>query len=512
MGTRGSAQASGTPLLAVIGVSKAFPDVVASDDVSFELQAGEVLGILGENGAGKSTLMNILTGLLRPDRGAIMVNGNRVEFASPTAAAAGGIGMVHQHFKLVGTLSVAENLALGDPRWGAVMIDYPRLRSQIEPLADKLGMTIVLDAKVDGLSIGQQQQVEILKALSRRPRILILDEPTAVLAPAERDGLFAIIRGLADSGVGIILISHRLEDTLEVCDRVLVLRRGRVVGGGPVAGSDRAALVRMIVGDDIAPVDRRAAISGEIALSVRDLQVRRDDGSVAVVGLSFDLKAGEVLGLCGIEGNGQSELVHALAGMREPEAGTIEYRLAGLLHRGPLPAWRLRALGVAHVAEDRHRHATLPAQSLTSNWRLTNLHSSSCTRFGWPRTGAMLRQVGLALERYAISAPGPHALIGRLSGGNQQKFVLARELVANPKIVLAAYPTRGLDVRTIDFLKRELLRARIEGAAILLLSADLAELWDLSDRIMAMAAGRLHGPVPLADTTQQEVGRWMTSR
>jgi ABC-type uncharacterized transport system ATPase subunit len=214
MGTRGSAQASGTPLLAVIGVSKAFPDVVASDDVSFELQAGEVLGSWGENGAGKSTLMNILTGLLRPDRGAIMVNGNRVEFASPTAAAAGGIGMVHQHFKLVGTLSVAENLALGDPRWGAVMIDYPRLRSQIEPLADKLGMTIVLDAKVDGLSIGQQQQVEILKALSRRPRILILDEPTAVLAPAERDGLFAIIRGLADSGVGIILISHRLEDTL----------------------------------------------------------------------------------------------------------------------------------------------------------------------------------------------------------------------------------------------------------------------------------------------------------
>jgi simple sugar transport system ATP-binding protein len=500
---------SSPPLLELRGVTKRFPGVIANDDVSLSLAAGEVLGILGENGAGKSTLMNVLAGLMVPDAGEIRIDGLTTRLASPRDAVAAGIGMVHQHFKLIDALTVQENLALGERHWGWPVVDYGRLRKTLGALARELGMHLDLAARVNRLSVGQQQQVEILKALSRKPRILILDEPTSVLAPEERGGLFAMLAHLQQAGTGIILISHRLEDILETCDRVVVMRQGRVVGGGVVAGLDRADLVRMIVGESLPSIERRAASVGHPILTVEHLVLQHPNGLPAVAGATFELRAGEITALCGVDGNGQSELVELIAGMRIPQSGKLVYHMAGSEYVGPLAPAALRALGVAHVPEDRLRHGVISAFSLINNWLLTNLWSAMFAPGGWLRpeqAGVRCRE---AIRAYEIRARGPADPLRTLSGGNQQKFVLARELTNLPGLVLAAHATRGLDVRTIDFVLRELLRARDRGAAVLLLSADLDEVWHVADRVMVMNRGHLRGPVSLRETTRQEVGHWM---
>ncbi len=497
------------PLLELRGVTKRFPGgVVANDDVSLSLAAGEVLGVLGENGAGKSTLMNILTGLVVPDAGEIRIDG-LAHFVSPRDVAAADIGMVHQHFKLIDTLTVEENLALGDRRWGWPVIDYGRLRETLGALARELGLALDLAARVNRLSIGQQQQVEILKALSRRPRILILDEPTSVLASEERGHLFGMVARLKESGTGVILISHRLEDILETCDRVVVMRQGRVVGGGAVVGLDRADLVRMIVGESLPGIEHRAASTGRPVLTVEQLLLQHPNGLPAIAGATFELLAGEITALCGVDGNGQSELIELIAGMRNPQSGKLVYHLAGSEHVGPLAPAALRALGVAHVPEDRLRHGVISAFSLTDNWLLTNLWSGRFAPGGWLRPERARISCDGAIRVYDIRARGATDLLRTLSGGNQQKFVLARELADTPGLVLAAHATRGLDVRTIDFVLRELLRVRDRGAAVLLLSADLDEVWHVADRVMVMSRGQLRGPVSLGATTRQEVGHWM---
>jgi ABC-type uncharacterized transport system ATPase subunit len=498
------------PLLELRGVTKCFPGVVANDDVSLALAAGEVLGVLGENGAGKSTLMNILAGLVAPDAGDILIDGSPVRFGAPREAVVAGIGMVHQHFKLIDALTVRENLALGDPRWGRRVIDYARLTASVGALARDLGVSFDPGARIDRLSVGQQQQVEILKALARTPRILILDEPTSVLAPDDRAGLFGMIRRLKQRGTGIFLISHRLEDILEVCDRVLVMRQGRVVGGGAVAGLARPDLVRMVVGDELPDIDHRPAATGRAVVNVERLMLRRANGAPAVADASFELRAGEITALCGVDGNGQSELIELLAGMLSPQSGRITYHLRGGQQIGPLAPASLRALGVAHVPEDRLRHGVVAAFSLAANWLLTNLWNAVFARLGWLRPDQARKRCSDAIRAYDIKANSPAAPLRNLSGGNQQKLVLARELADEPELVLAAHATRGLDVRTTDFVLRELLRARDRGAAVLLLSSDLDEAWQVADRVMVMSHGQLRGPTPLRATTRQQVGHWMT--
>jgi simple sugar transport system ATP-binding protein len=501
------------PLLSLHGITKRYPGALANDDVALSIRSGEVLGVLGENGAGKSTLMHVLSGLVSPDAGEIRIDGRRVSFASPREAGACGIGMVHQHFMLVGPLTVEENLALGDPRWGRTRVDYAALRAKIAALALELGMTVDFGARVEALPVGRQQQIEILKTLSREPRVLILDEPTAVLPPEERAGLFRMIERLKARGTAVILISHKIEDIEQCCDRVLVMRQGRVVGESAVAGKTRAEIIRLVVGDDLPQVEQVAGQqAGEWAVRVEALTVQRPNGTRAVDEVSFDLHSGEILGLCGVEGNGQTELVQTLAGMIPPRRGRITYRLRGTEHAGPLPAARLRRLGVVHIAEDRLRHAVAAALSLAANWRLTNLHVRDFSSIGWLLHRPVANRVRRAIGDYAIKTPGPEVPVHQLSGGNQQKFVLARELDDDPAIVLAAHPTRGLDFRTMVSVKQELMRARNRGAAVLLVSADLAEIWEMADRVMVMIEGRIRGPVAASATTLQEVGHWMTSR
>ena len=465
--------------------------------------SGEVVGVLGENGAGKSTLMNILAGLVQPDAGEIRLDGSALSLRSPQDAMRAGIGMVHQHFKLVESFTVEENLALGDARW-----DSGKVREKLERLCAELGIRLSPDAIVGELSVGQQQQVEIVKSLWRRPRLLILDEPTAVLAPEERAGLIALVRRLRGQGTAVILISHKLEDILACCDRVVVMRRGRVVDSGPVAGRSHAELVGMVIGGTLPPVPHKDGVPGETRIQANKLTVRRANGSMAVAEASFELHAGEVLGLCGVEGNGQSELIQVLAGMAAPSGGELRYAFG----RGPFDAAALRRLGVAHVPEDRLRHGVIGSMALAGNWLLGHLDDVRFNRKGLVRWRAVEAQVKNGVEAHDVRIPGPNARVAQLSGGNQQKLVLARELARKPSIILAAHPTRGLDVRTVAFVHRTLLEARDRGAAVLVLSADLSELWQIADRIMVMVEGRLRGPVPLSQTSEQEIGHWMTVR
>ena len=499
-------------LLEIDGVSKRYGALLANDRISFGVAQGEVVGVLGENGAGKSTLMNIVSGLIQPDEGVVRLAGREVAFASPRDAAEAGIGMVHQHFKLVGAMTVAENLALGDPNRGRGLLHLDRLAREMRETVERLGVQLDFEARVDSLTVGQQQRVEILKVLSRRPRVLILDEPTAVLTREERPALFRLIAELAAQGAAVILISHKLEDIVESCQRVVVLRQGRVVSVSQVDGKRREDLVRLLVGDDLPALAKREPTScaHDRLLDVRGLSLCRPDGTRALDDVSFCLHAGEILALCGVDGNGQSELMHVLAGLVRPATGSMRYWFDS--GSGVPDAASIRRGGVCHIPEDRLRDGVMADASLMDNYLLTQLDDGRLNRRGWLRRSALRRATVEAVAAYAIRAPGVDAALSQLSGGNQQKLVLARELARDPRVVLAAHPTRGLDVQTIAFVNNQLLACRQRGAGVLLASADLSEAWQVADRIMVMAAGRLHGPVPLALTSLYEVGRWMTNR
>lgn len=502
------------PLLRLEGITKRYGSLVANDAVGFEVGRGEVLGILGENGAGKSTLMNVISGLIGPDDGGIWLDGKPVAFSSPREAAEAGIGMVHQHFKLVGALTVAENLALGDPRWGRrAVLRFDELKETVGEIARLLGIPIDFDARVDRLTVGQQQRVEIMKVLSRRPRLLILDEPTAVLSQEERPALFRLVAELSAQGTSVIIISHKLEDILDSCRRVVVMRHGKVVSTSDVGGKSRDDLIRLLVGDDLPalrPKSETATNEGQCLLKVRGVNLKRPNGTTALSEVGFDLHRGEILALCGVDGNGQSELVQVLTGLLKPDSGQIEYWFGG--RDGYLDAAVLRRQGVCHIPEDRLKDGVLVDAPLTDNFLLTHLDSSRFNRGGWLRPDMVEAAVGEAVLEYAVKTPGINAKMSQLSGGNQQKLVLARELADKPSLIVAAHPTRGLDVKTIAFINNQLLARRAAGAGVLLASADLAEVWQVADRIMVLSAGRVHGPVPISETTIQEVGRWMTQR
>src|SRR5690606_35763969 len=501
-------------LLQLDAVTKRFGSLVANDKVSFDVGPGEVIGILGENGAGKSTLMNIISGLIRPDGGVITFEGREVDFNSPREAAEAGIGMVHQHFKLVGALTVAENLALGDPRWGRrTLLRFDELRSTISALAQRLGVEVDFDARVDRLTVGQQQRVEIMKVLSRRDCLLILDGPTAVLTQEERPALFRLVAELASQGPSATISSNKLEDNLDSCRRVVVMRHGRVVSVSEVGGKSREDLIRLLVGDDMPTLrpKEQPTDAGQCLLKASGIGVRRPNGTTALQDVSFELRRGEILALCGVEGNGQSELVQVVAGLLKPETGHLQYWF-DLDHTSYLDAAILRRSGVCHIPEDRLRDGVLVDATLGENFLLTHLDSEQFNRNGWLRPAAVEEAVAEAVSTYSVKTPGLRARMAQLSGGNQQKLVLARELASDPSLIIAAHPTRGLDVKTIAFINNRLLARRSAGAGVLLASADLAEVWQVADRIMVLSAGRLHGPVAVSETNIQEVGRWMTQR
>jgi simple sugar transport system ATP-binding protein len=496
------------PLLELRGITKRFPGVLANDSVDFDLLDGEVHALLGENGAGKSTLMNILYGLYTPDEGQILLHGNPIELGSTKAAIEHGIGMVHQHFMLIPVMSVAENIVLGiEPKHDAVLLDYDSARRRVRELSDRYGLTVDPDARIDRISVGQQQRVEILKALYRGADILILDEPTAVLTPQEAQELFEVLRSLKSQGKSIIFISHKLNEVLEIADRITTLRRGVVVDTIPAAGATEEGLAKMMVGREVLlRVDKEPAHPQGPLLQVEKLTVIDDRGLEAVRDLSLEVRAGEILGLAGVDANGQSELIDAIAGLRHPVSGRIVVdgrEITNESAKGVLEA------GVGHIPEDRHRRGLVLPFSLTENLALHAYRSKPNSSGGFLNLRAMGARARRLLTEFDVRGGSPETPAGALSGGNQQKVVLAREIDGEPKLLIAAQPTRGLDVGAIEFVHRRLVEQRDAGRAVFLVSLELEEILSLSDRILVIYEGRIVGEFP-PTATEEELGFAMT--
>ena len=500
--------AEGPPVLELRGITKRFPGVTANDRVDFDLRRSEVHALLGENGAGKSTLMNVLYGLYHPDEGEIRIKGEPIRIHSPKDAIERGIGMVHQHFMLIPVMSVAENIVLAnEPTHAGVLLDYATARNRVIELSQQFNFAIDPDARVENISVGQQQRVEILKALYRHADILILDEPTAVLTPQEAQELFGILKSLTEEGLSIIFISHKLNEVLEIADRITVLRRGQKGDTVPRAGATEEALARRMVGREVLlRVEKTPATPGDPALSVEDLHARDDRDLEVVRGVSFAVRGGEILGLAGVDGNGQSELIEALTGLRRASAGKV--LIGGQNVTGESPASVLD-LGLGHIPEDRQRRGLVLEFSLAENLALHDFDKRPYSRFGWLFPQRIVRWAQGLLKQFDIRGGTPETPGSALSGGNQQKVVLAREISRDPRVLIAAQPTRGLDVGAIEFVHRRLIEARDGGAAVLLVSLELDEVLSLSDRILVIYEGTIaaeYGP----DVTEEELGIAMT--
>jgi simple sugar transport system ATP-binding protein len=495
------------PVLEVRNITKRFPGVLANDRVSFTLEAGEIHAFLGENGAGKSTLMNILYGLYDPDEGEILINGRQVTIRGPADAIRQGLGMVHQHFMLVPTLTVAENVMLGTEITSGPLLDERTANARIRELSTRYGLDVPSDALIMDLPVGVQQRVEIVKALYRGADILILDEPTAVLTPQEAEELFAVIRALVAQGKSIIFISHKLKEVLAIADRITVLRRGRVVGATSPRQTSEEQLAAMMVGREVMlVVDKEPARPGAETLEVEDLVVLDDRRTIAVDKLSLTVRAGEVLGIAGVQGNGQTELVEALTGLRRVESGHV--RLLGAEVTGATPRTILET-GVAHVPEDRHRHGLVLSYPIADNLVLSTYHHQPFAHGIVINTEAIEQNAQQLVKEFDVRTPSTLTLAASLSGGNQQKVVVAREFSRPIKLLIAAQPTRGLDVGSIEFIHNEIIRQRDEGVAVLVVSAELDEILALSDRIAVMFKGKIIATIPAAEATREGLGLLM---
>ena len=490
------------------GISKQFPGVLANDQVSIEVDRGEILALLGENGAGKTTLMNILSGLYRPDAGEIVVDGTLRAFRDPAEAIAAGIGMVHQHFMLVPIFDVTDSVTLGSEvtRGPLGVIDRPASRARIVELSETYGLDVDPDAMIEDLPVGVRQRVEILKALYRHSDILVLDEPSAVLTPQETDELFVIIRSLAKAGTAIIFISHKLNEVLEIADRITVLRLGRVIGTVVPTETTQSALAEMMVGRQVQlTVERKDAARGLIVLAVDKLQVRDDRGEITVKHLDLEVHAGEIVAVAGVQGNGQTEFVEALTGLRAIDAGTISVDGKAI----PSDPRGIADLGVAHIPEDRLRDGLVRGFTVAENYVLDAYHRepySSGIRFHREAVAAAATQ---AVADFDIRTPSISTDVGSLSGGNQQKVIVAREFGRHVKLVIASQPTRGLDVGSIEYIHRRIVEQRDAGVAILIVSTELDEVLALGDRVAVMYDGELVGILPAAEATREKVGLLM---
>jgi general nucleoside transport system ATP-binding protein len=484
-------------------IRKEFPGVVANDGVSFDVRRGEVHALLGENGAGKSTLMNILYGLYRPDGGEIRLNGKPISFSSARDAIRSGIGMVHQHFMLIPVMTVAENIVLGvEPHTGP-LLNEKAAEERVRELSGQFGLAVDPGALVRDITVGQQQRVEILKALFRDADLLILDEPTAVLTPQEAQELFGIVRSLQAEGMSIIFISHRLNEVLEIADRITVLRRGKTIDTVPREGATEESLAQAMVGREVLlRVEKKPSAPGATLLEVEDLHVRDDRGIEKVRGVSFHVQAGEIVGIAGVDGNGQTELIDALTGLQKIESGSVT--IAGHRLEQSTPRKALDA-GIGHIPEDRQRRGLVLEFSIAENIALHDYARPPDARRGWIFPSRMVARAKRLIDDFDVRGGGPQTPAGVLSGGNQQKLVAAREIDRNPTVLIAAQPTRGLDVGAIEYLHRRLVTERDRGRAIMLVSLELEEIFSLSDRILVIYEGQIVGEHS-GDVSEEQIG------
>ena len=497
--------------LEVRNITKRFPGVLANDRVNFDLRKGEIHALLGENGAGKTTLMNIIYGLYTPNEGEFFIsNGEglqQVQIHSPNDAIKAGIGMVHQHFMLVPVFTVAENIILGQEITRGPSLDIRTARQKITKLSEEYGLEIDPDAIVEDLPVGVQQRVEIIKALYRHARILVLDEPTAVLTPQEADNLFRIMRQLTERGVSIIFITHKLKEVLAIADRITTMRRGQVVGTTTPAESDEHKLAAMMVGREVILIVEKAPIKpGDVVLEVKNLSIV-DERKVEVVRqVSFQVRAGEILGIAGVQGNGQTELVESLTGLRQRKSGRVV--LSGIELPELNPRINVEA-GQAHIPEDRHKHGLVLAYSIADNEVLCTYYQPPFARGLQRDQKAVLNNAIKLIERFDVRTPSPLLPASNLSGGNQQKVIVARELSRPIKLLIANQPTRGLDVGSIEYIHRQIVDMRDQGIAVLLVSAELDEITSLADRIAVMYHGQIVATLEAGQATRAELGLLM---
>jgi general nucleoside transport system ATP-binding protein len=491
------------------GIVRRFPGVVANDGIDLAVEQGEIHALLGENGAGKSTLMNVLMGLYPPDEGQIRIDGRPVRFHSPRDAVEAGLGMVHQHFMLIPRFTVAENVILGT-EGSSLRLDRGAAEEKVGRTAENYGLYVDPKARVEDLPVGMQQRVEILRVLYQDSRVLILDEPTALLTPQEVDDLYRILNALRDSGRTVVFITHKLREVEAISDRVTVIRRGKTVGTRITSETTAAELAEMMVGRGVSlQVDRPPAHPGEVALQAFDLTLAGRGARKALDGLSLSVRKGEVVGIAGVEGNGQTELAEVLAGLRMPDSGTI--LLGGRDITKDEPVERRRK-GLSYIPEDRHHRGLVLPFSLTENMLLGNSSLppfSRGLRIDYGKAEDITAEV---MEKFDVRAPGPNALARELSGGNQQKLIIARELHREPSVLLAVQPTRGLDVGAIEFVHAQIVAERDKGRGILLISFDLDETLDLSDRILVIYQGKIVGEFMSGRVDRAELGLLMGGR
>ncbi len=498
------------PALEMRGITKTYPGVVANDGIDLDVRPGEIHALLGENGAGKTTLMNVLYGLAKPDSGQILLDGQAVEIAGPSDAIDRGISMVHQHFMLVPVLTVADNVLLGkEAMRGRVFLDQHEARRRIRELGERFGFELDPDEKVGELSVGWQQRVEILKALYRDARILVLDEPTAVLTPQETVEIFGVLRRLAAEGHSIIFISHKLYEVLEIADRITVIRRGKVVGSRIPSQTNEDDLAELMVGREVQlTVDRGTSHPGEVMLQVADLRVPNDRGRQVVDGVSFEVRRGEILGVAGVAGNGQDELVEAIVGLRQPTGGTITLGGEDVTRDGPRA---LHGKDVSFVPADRHRFGLVLSFPIADNIILTDYYAEPYSHGIVRDEAAILERAEEAVAQFDVRTPSATANAGTLSGGNQQKVIVAREFDRDLKLLVLDQPTRGLDVGSIEFIHKQVISKRDAGTAVLLISAELDEILELSDRIAVMYRGRIVEVVDGRTANKEAVGLLMAT-
>lgn len=485
-------------------ITKVFGEFVANDKINLELRKGEIHALLGENGAGKSTLMNMLAGLLEPTSGEIVVNGQVVKLDSPSKAASLGIGMVHQHFMLVEAFTVAENIILGSELTKNGVLDIARATREINELSERYGLAVNPSAKVADISVGAQQRVEILKTLYRGADILIFDEPTAVLTPSEIDELMAIMKNLVKEGKSIVLITHKLDEIRAVSDRVTVIRRGKSIETVEIAGATNADLAEMMVGRSVSfKTEKQEAQPKEVILSIKDLVVNENRGVPAVKNLSLDVRAGEIVGIAGIDGNGQSELIQAITGLRKIESGSVELKGQSIVGLHPR---QITEMSVGHVPEDRHRDGLVLEMMISENIALQTYYKEPLSKKGILNYTNIIGYAKQLMQEFDVRAASEIVPASALSGGNQQKAIIAREVDRNPDLLIVSQPTRGLDVGAIEYIHKRLIQERDNGKAVLVVSFELDEILNVSDRIAVIHDGKIQGLVTPETTNKQELG------
>lgn len=495
-------------VIEMLDIRKEFPGIVANDNITIQLKKGEIHALLGENGAGKSTLMNVLFGLYQPEKGEIRVNGEKVNITNPNIANELGIGMVHQHFMLVEPFTVTQNIILGkEPKTKTGKINIKKAEKEIQELSDRYGLKVDPTAKISDISVGMQQRVEILKTLYRGAEVLIFDEPTAVLTPQEIHELIGIMRSLIKEGKSIILITHKLKEIMEVCDRCTVIRKGKGIGTVEVAETNVSELASLMVGREISfKTDKAEAQPQEVVLNISDLHVKDTRKVDIVKGLNLDVRAGEIVGIAGVDGNGQSELIEAITGLRKSESGHIKLKNKDITNKKPR---KVTESGIGHIPQDRHKYGLVLDYSIGDNMVLQTYYQKPYSKQTVLNQKAISKKAKELIAEYDVRTPSEHTMARALSGGNQQKAIIGREVDRSPDLLIAAQPTRGLDVGAIEFIHRRLIEERDKGKAVLLVSFELDEIMDVSDRIAVMFDGKIVANVKPETTNEQELGLLM---